>query len=42
MDHTALSYVFDRQGRIRVVLRHEQSADDYAADIRRLLAEPLA
>lgn len=40
MDHTALSYVFDRQGRIRVVLRHEQSAADYAADIGRLLAEP--
>ena len=40
MDHTALSYLFDRQGRIRVVLRHEQTADDYAADIRALLAEP--
>ena len=42
MDHTALSYLFDRQGRIRVVLRHEQTADDYAADIRALMAEPAA
>lgn len=39
MDHTALSYLFDRQGRIRVVLRHEQTADDYTADVRALLAE---
>ena len=39
MDHTALSYLFDRQGRVRVALRHEQTADDYAADIRLLLAE---
>jgi protein SCO1/2 len=39
MDHTALSYLFDPEGRIRVVLRHEQTADDYTADIRQLLAE---
>ena len=39
MDHTALSYLFDRQGRIRVVLRHEQTADEYTADIRALMAE---
>ena len=39
MDHTALTYLFDRAGRIRVVLRHEQTADDYTADIRQLLAE---
>ncbi len=42
MDHTALSYLFDRQGRIRVALRHEQTADEYAADIRALLAEGAA
>lgn len=40
MDHTALTYLFDPAGRIRVALRHEQTADDYAADVRRLLAEP--
>ncbi|MBE0589331.1 MAG: SCO family protein [Hydrogenophaga sp.] len=39
LDHTALSYLFDREGHIRVVLRHEQTADDYTADIRQLLAE---
>lgn len=39
MDHTALTYLFDRQGRLRVALRHEQGADDYAADVRALLAE---
>lgn len=40
MDHTALSYLFDRQGRIRVALRHEQTADDYTADVRHLLDDP--
>ena len=39
MDHTALSYLIDRQGRLRVALRHEQGVDEYAADIRTLLAE---
>lgn len=39
MDHTALSYLIDPAGRLRVALRHEQTADDYAADIRTLLAE---
>lgn len=37
MDHTALSYLFDPQGRLRVALRHEQTADDYAHDVRLLL-----
>jgi len=37
MDHTALSYLFDLQGRFRVALRHEQPAADYAADIATLL-----
>lgn len=40
MDHTALTYLFDRQGRLRLALRHEQSEDDYAADLKQLLAEP--
>lgn len=39
MDHTALSYLIDPAGRLRVALRHEQTADDYAADILTLLAE---
>ena len=42
MDHTALSYLFDRQGRVRVVLRHEQTVGDYTADVKTLLAETSA
>lgn len=39
MDHSALSYVFDPHGRLRLALRHEQTADDYAHDIRLVLAQ---
>ena len=38
MDHSALTYLFDTQGRVRVALRHHQTAAEYAADIQRLLA----
>lgn len=41
MDHGAMSYLFDPQGRLRVILRHSQTADDYAADVRSLLTEPV-
>jgi protein SCO1/2 len=41
VDHTALTYLFDPAGRIRVALRHEQTADDYVADVRLLLAESI-
>lgn len=37
MDHSAFSYVFDPKGKIRVVLRHEQSAQECAEDLRRIL-----
>ncbi len=37
MDHSALSYVFDPQGRLRLAMRHEQTAADYAHDIRQVL-----
>ncbi len=40
MDHTALSYVFDTQGRLRLALRHEQTAQDYAHDLALLLRQP--
>lgn len=39
MDHSTQSYLFDRQGRVRVVLKHTQTAEEYAADIRTLMAE---
>jgi protein SCO1/2 len=38
MDHTALSYVYDPAGKLRVVLKHDQTAEQYAQDLRRLLA----
>ncbi|WP_411880633.1 SCO family protein [Polaromonas sp. YR568] len=37
MDHSAFSYVFDPAGKLRLVLRHDQSAPDYAADLRQIL-----
>nr|WP_311224284.1 MULTISPECIES: SCO family protein [unclassified Acidovorax] len=37
MDHSALSYVFDPEGKPRLVLRHEQSAKECAEDLRQLL-----
>ncbi|MEI8169127.1 MAG: SCO family protein [Rhodoferax sp.] len=40
MDHSAVSYVFDPTGQLRVVLRHEQTAPDYAHDIALLLKTP--
>jgi protein SCO1 len=39
MDHTALTYLFDTEGRVRVALRHQQTAAEYAADIQRLLTQ---
>jgi len=39
MDHTAVTYAFDPQGRLRLALKHEQSAQDVAADLRNLLRE---
>jgi protein SCO1/2 len=38
MDHTAGSYVFDPQGRVRLFMRHGQPAAAIEADIKRLLA----
>ena len=37
MDHTSLSYVYDPLGKLPLALRHEQPAQDYADDIRKLL-----
>jgi len=38
IDHTALTYVFDTQGKLQLALRHNQSAQDVAHDVRRVLA----
>ena len=37
IDHTALTYVFDPQGRLRLALRHQQTAEEYIADLRALM-----
>ncbi|MEI2457174.1 SCO family protein [Lysobacter firmicutimachus] len=37
IDHSALSYVFDAEGALRIALRHEQSAQHCVDDIRQIL-----
>lgn len=37
MDHTALTYLLDPQGHLRLALRHEQSAEEVAKDLRTLM-----
>ncbi len=39
IDHSTRSYVFDREGRLRVGLAHEQSVEDCVADIRQVLSD---
>ncbi len=38
VDHSAGSYVFDPQGRLRLYVRYGASPDDLAADLRQLLS----
>jgi protein SCO1/2 len=37
LDHTAGAYVFDKDGRVRLFVRHGTPVDDVVADLRRLL-----
>jgi len=37
MDHTALTYIYDPQGKLRLAMRHDLTAEQFAADIRNLL-----
>ncbi|WP_343729451.1 SCO family protein [Duganella sp.] len=37
MDHTALTYAFDASGKIRLAMKHEQTAQQCAADLRLLM-----
>lgn len=37
MDHTATSFVYDTEGRLRLAIPHAQSAEHMAADLRTLL-----
>ena len=38
MDHTALTYVYDTKGKLRLAMRHNQTAEEYVEDIRKVLA----
>jgi protein SCO1 len=38
IDHTASSYVFDPEGRLRLVIRHGETPEHIAADLGQLLA----
>ena len=38
IDHSALTYVYDPKGQLRLVVRHDQSVEDTAADLRALLS----
>lgn len=38
IDHTAASYVIDPKGRLRLYVRHQQTAADIVADLGRILA----
>lgn len=37
IDHTALSYAYDRQGRLRLAVAHELSVEQVTTDLRQLL-----
>lgn len=37
VDHTAITYVVDPKGRLRLGMRHSQVADDFVADLRTLM-----
>jgi protein SCO1 len=37
IDHTAGSFVFDREGKVRLFVRHGAKPEDLAADLKRLL-----
>ena len=38
IDHSALTYVYDPLGKLRLVVRHDQSVEETAADLRALLS----
>ena len=38
MDHTSLSYLYDTKGKLRALLRHEQSAEECVEDMRQVMA----
>lgn len=39
INHTAITYILDAQGNLRLGMRNEQGADDYVADLRVLMKQ---
>ena len=39
INHTALTYILDAKGNLRLAMRNEQGADDYVADLRALMKQ---
>lgn len=39
INHTAITYILDPQGRLRLGMRHSQEADDYVVDLRTLMKQ---
>ncbi len=39
INHTAITYIFDARGQLRLGMRHSQEADDYVADLRILMKQ---
>ena len=37
IDHTAASYIIDREGRLRLFVRHNQSVEEVVADLKQLM-----
>lgn len=40
LDHTALTYVFDTTGKIRLAVKHAETAPEVVADLRNLMSPP--
>jgi protein SCO1/2 len=40
IDHTAHTYIFDPEGRIRLAMSHKQTTEQYIADLRKLMTPP--
>ena len=38
IDHTALTYIYDPEGRLRLAMGHKQTTEHYIADLRRLMS----
>ena len=38
VDHTALTYIYDPEGRLRLAMGHRQTTEHYIADLRKLMS----